>query len=115
MTDATLADQITDIVRENQNLRVKSDNDDKTIHLMRQQYDSLAAEVDGIRDKAAREIRALITERDQAVRKFKEIDTTLMQAAEIILQAARARVGNGTTPAPPPAITDDRLPEVALQ
>lgn len=130
MNDIALIDQTTRMVTENQNLRVKSDNDDITINLMRSQYDALAGEVKAIRDKAAsdvartrdraeREISDMRIERDQAVRAFKEIDTLLLQAADLIMQALRAREGNGTPEIMPKAMTphivDARIPEVTLQ
>lgn len=115
---AILSDQIRDIVTENQNLRVRTDNDAKTIFLMKQQYDALAASVDGMKDKHDREIHKMRTERDQAVRAFKEIDTTLMQAADLIMQALRARQGDATPEQIPeritPHIKDDRLPIARL-
>lgn len=121
----TLNDQVGRVVRENQNLRVRVDNDAKTIRTLTDQYDQLAANVDNIRDHAAadvahiqdwadREITRLTIERDQAVRKFEEIDTVLMQAADLIMQAARARVGDATPERMPErklaVIQDDRLP-----
>ena len=110
--------QVGAMVTENQNLRVKSENDDLTIKLMRNQYDSLAAEVDGIHQKYLREIRSLRTERDQAVRNYAIMDTLLMQAADLIMQAARARIGDTTPEMMPhalvPHIEDGRLPGVAL-
>lgn len=115
---AILSDQIRDIVTENQNLRVRTDNDAKTIFLMKQQYDALAASVDGVKDKHDREIHKMRTERDHAVRAFKEIDTTLMQAADLIMQALRARQGDATPEQIPeritPHIKDDRLPIARL-
>ncbi len=111
--ETTLHSQVADMVRENQNLRVKSENDDKTIYLMRAQYDTLAAEVDAIHDKYRREIRQLKTERDQAVRKFKDIDTILQQAGNFLMQAFRARVGD-QLPEISSQIEDARLPGVVM-
>lgn len=106
------------MVTENQNLRVRTDNDSITIGLMRSQYDALAASVDAMRDKHDREMHKLRTERDQAVRSFKEIDSTLMQAADLIMQALRARQGDATPEQIPDRITshvkDDRLPIARL-
>lgn len=114
MTDQSFADQANRMVVENQNLRVKSDNDDKTIHLMKDQYDGLSASVEAMRTRHDREMHTLRTERDQAVRAFKEIDTVLLQAADLIMQALRARQGN-TTPdqipdRPIALVRDARLP-----
>ncbi len=106
------------LVRENQHLRVKSDNDDKTLHLMREQYAALAASVDGMRDKYEREIRGLRVDRDQAVIKHSTIKSLLLQAADIIVQAARADVGNDTPEKMPSQIgahlIDPRLPNLDI-
>jgi len=115
---AILSDQIRDIVTENQNLRVRTSNDSVTIGLMKSQYDALAASVDGMKDKHDREMHKMRTERDQAVRSFKEIDTTLMQAADLIMQALRARQGDAAPEVMPDRLTshikDDRLPIARL-
>ncbi len=115
---SVLSDRVREMVTENQSLRVRTDNDEKTIFLMKAQYDSLAASVDAMRDKHDREMHKMRTERDQAVRAFKEIDTTLMQAADMIMQALRARQGD-TTPEQIPDrktshLNDDRLPIARL-
>ena len=125
----TLSDQVDRLVSENQALRVKSENDDKLIHLLKEQYSSLAAQVKGIREDAIREVErarhqrdadvsAAEIERDQALVAYKEIDGLLLQAGDLITQAARARIGN-TTPEkmprqPLPAIEDSRLPAASL-
>jgi len=93
MNVMSLSDQVSRLVAENQNLRVKVENDGKTIHLMRSQYDALASSVNRERDRLHREIQDLKIERDQSLRAFKEIDTTLLQAADLIMQAMRARQG----------------------
>src|SRR5579862_1250224 len=72
--DIRLGEQVDALVSENQHLRIKSENDDKTLHLMREQYDALAASVEGLRAKHDREVHTLRTERDVAVRQFKTID-----------------------------------------
>ena len=126
---ATLAEQVDRLVAENQSLRVKSQNDDQMIHLLKEQYNSLAAQVKGIREDAIREVErarhqrddavsAAEIERDQALVAYKEIDGLLLQAGELITQAARARIGN-TTPEKMPsrqitAIEDVRLPAASL-
>ena len=92
----TLSEQVNQMVTDLQHLRVKSENDDKTIHLMREQYDGLAASVEALAGRHEREIHAMRTERDQAVRRFKSIDTLLLQASNIIMQALRARSGDDT-------------------
>jgi hypothetical protein len=108
MNESTLSIQVSQMVLENQHLRVKSDNDDKTIHLMKEQYDAMAASVEGMRDRHVRELHEMRTGRDQAVRQFKTIDTLLLQASEIIMQALRARQGE-TVPA---QIPDRPMPVV---
>lgn len=121
----TLSDQVDSLVIENQNLRVKSENDDKTIHLMKEQYDSLAATIGAIRQRAATDVakmRAqleettsdLTIERDQAVRSKKEIETLLLQVTNLVMQALRARVGNEVAAEPESDVSADRLPKVGL-
>lgn len=123
----TLSEQVDRLVTENQSLRVKSDNDDKHIHLLTDQYNTLAAQVAAIRRRAAEEVanikskteEALMDmqiERDQAVAAYKSVDSTLLQAAELIMQAARARVGDAQTEPPVAAIAgfDARLPAAHL-
>lgn len=115
---AALTDQIKEMVAENQHLRVKSENDDTTLHLMRQQYDALADSVDAMRDEHAREVHLLRTQRDQAVIKHSRIKALLMQSTEIIMQALRADQGNETPEKMPVAtlaiVHDDRLPAVGM-
>jgi hypothetical protein len=114
MNSQSFADQANRLVTENQNLRVKSDNDDKTIYLMKEQYDGLSSSVEAMRNKHDREMHTLRTERDRATRAFKEIDTVLLQAADLIMQALRARQGDGAPeqiPERPMALVNDsRLP-----
>lgn len=125
-----IGDQVATLVRENQNLRVKSDNDDKTIHLLGEQYKLLADQVRDIREKAASDVRRakqdaddavmdMQIERDQAKAAYQIIETNLLQAADLIMQAARAREGNATPLIMPkaqlPHIEDARLPAPKLQ
>lgn len=123
----TLSEQVDRLVTENQNLRVKSNNDDKHIHLLTDQYNTLASQIASIRRRAAEEVTRtkaeaeeavmdMQIERDQAVTAYQSVDRTLLQAAELIMQAARARVGNAE-PAPPATINgfdDARLPATRL-
>ena len=131
MTNAlTLSEQVDRLVVENQNLRVKSENDDVTIHLLKEQYATLSGQVRSIREGAVREverarqqrddtIQDMQMERDQAVIAYREIETLLLQATDNITQALRARVGNSTPEKMPQAevqhISDNRLPPVAIQ
>lgn len=116
--DDAFSRKATELVAENQHLRVKSSNDDLTLNLMRQQYDSLAASVDGLRDKHDREMHKMRTERDQAVRKFATIKALLLQGADITMQALRAEQGDDTPAQIPDRkashINDDRLPIARL-
>jgi hypothetical protein len=113
-----LIDQVGLLVSENQHLRVKSDNDDKTLHLMREQYDALSSSVEGLRDRHERETHKLRTERDQAVRKYAVIKALLMQSADITMQALRAEQGDETPEVIPDRVvrhvSDDRLPIARL-
>lgn len=133
MTDRNplaLGDQVDRLVAENQHLRVKSDNDDKTIHLLKEQYDLLQRQVAGIRETASREVEKarngardmvmdMQMDRDQARVAYREIDGLLLLAADTIHQALRARVGDLTPEKMPAATTphlvDNRLPQVSVQ
>lgn len=129
MSTTTLIDQVDRMVAENQHLRVRCESQETTITLMREQYDSLAFTVDDIRSKARREVEkardnaesevsGMTIERDQAIRAFKEIDGLLLQAADLVMQALRARQGDATPEKMPgmvlPHISDDRLPMARL-
>lgn len=110
--------QIDALVAENQHLRVKSENDDITINLMREQYRAMAESVESMRNKYERQIFQLTTERDDAVAKRSKIKSLLLQGADITMQALRADAGDDT-PEKMPAqtgthISDDRLPIARL-
>jgi len=110
--------QVDALVAENQHLRVKSDNDDKTLHLMQEQYKALAASVESMRNKYERQIFQLTTERDEAVVKHARIKSLLMQSADITMQALRADAGDETPEKMPPQtgahIVDQRLPAAKI-
>jgi hypothetical protein len=116
--DINFGRQVDALVAENQHLRVKSDNDDKTLHLMQEQYKALAASVDSMRNKYERQIFQLTTERDDATVKHSKIKSLLLQAADIVMQAARADIGDETPERMPQQtgqhIQDDRLPIARL-
>lgn len=116
--DPDFGRQVDALVAENQHLRVKSDNDDKTMHLMQEQYSAMAASVESMRGKYERQIFQLTTERDEAVVKHSKIKSLLLQSADIIMQAARADIGNETPEKMPaqtgPHVQDDRLPIARL-
>lgn len=121
ITDQNLAafsDQINRLIAENRRLQKKSDADDKTIHILKQQYETLNAGVENMIEDHRRIERGLSAERDRAVVSYTEIDGLLGQTADLIMQAARARVGD-LTPAKMPSATlpnlhDDRLPIARL-
>ena len=50
-----LSDQVSRLVSDNQQLRVKVANDETTIHLLKDQYAALAATVNGLRDRHSRD------------------------------------------------------------
>lgn len=119
MSDA-FATQASTLVAENRHLRIKSENDDNTIGLMKQQYDLLAASVQELRSRHDRELRSirdagererhiLTTERDHAVRAHTEINGLLAQVADLTMQAIRASKGDVT----PENIPDRPIPRLA--
>lgn len=126
----TLSEQVDRLVAENQSLRVKSNNDDLMIHLLKEQYDILQRQVNGIRERADRDVEKarayardnvmdMQIDRDRALVAYREIEGLLLRATDTITQALRARVGD-TTPEKMPAaelphITDNRLPQVSVQ
>ncbi len=113
-----LSDQVSRLVSDNQQLRVKVANDEKTIHLLKDQYSALSATVNGLRDRHAREVHDITSERDEAVVRHKEVTTLLLQAADIVMQALRANEGDLTPENIPDRrvayIDDDRLPIARL-
>ena len=126
----TLSEQVDRLVAENQHLRVKSENDDKTIHLLKEQYALLSKQVAGIREGAVREVEKARTssrdavmdmqmDRDQAIIAYQEIESLLLRATDTITQALRARVGNATPEKMPQAELsvhdDERLPRLSVQ
>lgn len=115
---SAFSDQINLLIAENRRLLKKSEADDKTIYVLKDQYDTLHAGVESlIEDHRAIE-RQLAGERDRAVRAYTEINGLLNQSADLIMQAIRARVGDLTPekmPQRPLAeIHDDRLPIARL-
>lgn len=125
----TLSEQIDSLVAENRHLRIKSDADDRTIHLLKEQYAGLSAQVKGMREDAIREVERarhqrdaavqdMEIERDEALAANSQIEALLLQATEIITQALRARIGNATPEKMPPAqlgeVNDARLPAPTL-
>lgn len=113
MTTTTLSDQINALVAENRRLRNKSTADDITIQTLTEQYERLQSGVEDMVEDHRRRERELIAAADRAERAYVSIQGLLDQAADLILQAARARVGDAM-PAPVPHLTDSRMPGVAL-
>jgi folate-dependent tRNA-U54 methylase TrmFO/GidA len=125
MNAAHVTDQVAKLVAENRRYRVKSEADDKTIHLLKEQYDALQSGVENMIEEHRANERALAAERDRAVRSYTEIEGHLHQAADLIVQAMRARVGNAD-PAPDRVgaadpggpmshqLADSRMPQVLL-
>lgn len=126
----TLSEQVERLVAENQSLRVKSNNDDTMIHLLKEQYEILHRQVQGIRERADREVEKarafardsvmdMQMDRDRALVAYREIEGLLLRATDTITQALRARVGDLTPEKMPeadlPHINDDRLPQISVQ
>ncbi len=116
--DAAFTDQISAMVAENRRLRNKSDADDKTIHVLKAQYDAVTGGIENMIEDHRKIERDLTIQLHKAQAAYQEIDGLLHQASDLILQAARARVGNGTPEKMPtaavPAIEDGRLPAPVL-
>lgn len=118
MTEVTLSDQISQLIAENRRLRNKSDADDKTIHLLKEQNDTLRNAWEDMVEDHRRTERDLAHDRDRHVVAYTEIDGLLHQVADLILQTTRARVGNATPEKMPqvrlPVHDDERLPIARL-
>jgi chromosome segregation ATPase len=119
MTDKNLtafSDQINNLIAENRRLKNKSDADDKTIHVLKEQYNALQAGVEDMVEDHRKIERELVDQANRHKVSYTEIDGVLMQAADLIMQAARARIGNATpavVPTPPTKMVNDhRLPDV---
>ncbi len=118
MSEAQFTDQATKLVAENRRLRIKSDVDDETINILKQQYDELQSGVENLIEDHRKIERQLCAERDRAVRTSAEIEALLTQAGDLILQAMRARIGDVTPKVMPkaqtPHLVDQRMPQVLL-
>lgn len=121
ITDQNLtafSDQINDLVAENRRFRLQSEADANTIRLLKGQYEELSSSVEDMIQYYRRRERELISIANKAKLAYTEIDGLLNQAATIILQAARAQIGDQTPEKIPPphlpSISDDRLPMVAI-
>lgn len=111
-------DQISGLIAENRRLRNKSDADDKTIHLLKEQYASVTGGIEDMIEDHRRVERDLTIEAHNAKVAYTQIQGLLDQAADLILQAARARIGDDTPAKMPaaiiPVLADGRMPEVSL-
>lgn len=96
MNAAHTIDQVSKLVAENRRYRMKSEADDRTIQVLKEQYDTLQAGVENMIEQHRAIERELCAERDRAVRSYTEIEGHLHQAADLIVQAMRARVGNAS-------------------
>lgn len=118
MTDATLSDQINQLIAENRRLRSKSAADDATIHLLKEQYAAVSGGIEDMVEDHRKIERELTIEAHNARVAYIQIQGLLDQAADLILQAARARIGDITPEKMPTAtlavIGDSRMPDVAL-
>lgn len=114
---ASWSDQINRLIAENRRLINKSEADDHTIGVLKQQYDGLQAGVEAMVEDHRRIERGLMAERDRAVRAFAQIDGLLNCVGDLVVQAARARSGDATPEKMPAAklaiVADGRLPQVS--
>ncbi len=116
MADSTLSDQINALVSENRRLRMKSEADDKTIHVLKDQYAMVTSGMEDIVEDHRRIERELTIKAHKAQAAYSEMEGLLDRAADLILQAARARVGDDTPEKMPEHsgthVNDARLPMI---
>lgn len=117
----SLSDQVNRLVAENRRLRLKGEADDATIDLLKRQYDTLQGGVEDMIEDHRKIERDLSAARDRAVVAYTEIDGLLKQAADLIVQAMRARVpaaapddGELRRDAAATNRTETRMPQVLL-
>ena len=94
----SFTDQASALVHDNRRLRIRVDNDERTIATLKAQYDQLAADFKSAQQTWREIEHQLITERDRAVTAEKEINGLLNEAADLIIQAA-ARRATAASPA----------------
>lgn len=118
---SSLSDQVNRLVAENRRLRLKGEADDATIDLLKRQYDTLQGGVEDMIEDHRKIERELSASRDRAVVAYTEIDGLLKQAADLIVQAMRARVpsaapddGELRRDAAATNRTETRMPQVLL-
>lgn len=113
----TLSEQVTQLIAENRRLLKKSEADDTTIHLLKQQNEALRSSWEDMVEDHRRIERDLSNDRDRHVVAYTEIDGLLHQVADLILQTTRARVGNSTPEKMPqrqhPIVDDARIPRLS--
>lgn len=138
--EETLSIQVSALIDENRRLRKKSESDELTIAHMKTQYDQFAAEFDKVcaqydaqittlkmsyedqiremKHDHTRSTTSLTMDRDRTARSNTEITGLLNQAADLIMQGLRARVGNQTPQEVPSNVLklldDDRIPQVSV-
>lgn len=109
--------QVSDLVAENRRLLLKSQTDDDTIRTVKAQYDALSDGMENLIEDHRKIERELSIRADKAERAAKEVEGLLARAADLIMQAFRAKEGDTTPAAMPMAqlakINDPRLPAVA--
>ncbi len=95
---------------------MKSEADDATIVLLKSQYDQISGGMESLIEDHRRIERNLTVEIHNTRAADKEIAGLLNQVADLILLAARARIGNDTPATMPenlgPHINDARLPMI---
>lgn len=114
MTIDAFSQQANQLVAENRRLLLKSQTDDETIRTIKGQYDQLAAGIENMVEDHRKIERDLAIRADKAERAAKEIEGLLTRAADLIMQAFRARDGDATPEKMPQAqlahVSDERLP-----
>ncbi len=114
--NSPLSDQINALVAENRRLRNKSEADDATIALLKDQYRTVTKGIEDMVEDQRKIERELTIEIHNTRAADKEIAGLLNQVADLILQAARARIGD-SVPANMSEMAhheDKRLPGIVL-
>ena len=83
--------ETADAKADNRRLRIRVDNDERTIATLKAQYDQLAADFKSAQQSWRETEHQIITERDRAVTAEKEINGLLNETADLIIQAAARR------------------------
>ncbi len=116
--NSPLSDQINALIAENRRLLVENESLRRLHADVKQRYDTVTAGVNDMIEDHRHVERDLQFRVDKAETSEKEVAELLLQAADIIRQAFRARVGDNTPEKMPvaqlPALADGRMPEVSL-